>query len=182
MWGEVLVIGAILSVALWLLARRGTGQPSPPAAGAEPTHRTWTAARPLDRAFPVERTAHEWRVGDAAFVDGFVLGHHLLPPRPARDGVHTDAEDGALADTDAGPVIDDLEVDERASPSDHAGPSAMDEDADDASFDAFVDASFGASFGTGIGLDDDIGSEDDVDADDGFDDGVDVDDGFDDDW
>jgi hypothetical protein len=60
--------------------RRATATPPrPPAA----TGATWTAAGGMAAAFPLERTDHERNLGDAAFVDGLIVGRYYLPHHAA---------------------------------------------------------------------------------------------------
>lgn len=82
MWGEILALVIVVSVVAALIGRRGSGRggaDSVAEQGGSPGVGPWIAADPLESAFPVERTPRERDVGDAAFVDGFVVGRYIAP-------------------------------------------------------------------------------------------------------
>ncbi|WP_157042106.1 hypothetical protein [Nitriliruptor alkaliphilus] len=108
-WIEFVVAVVVLSVVLGVVSRaRPSRRAAAPASGAAPDGQrgeAWTAAGPLDAAFPVERTPRERHIGDAAFVDGLVIGHYLAPFRPAesRVPVQPGPSDRVLDDDDSSP-------------------------------------------------------------------------------
>lgn len=93
---------------------RGGGTP----AAAPRSHAgTWTAAGGLAAAFPAERTAHERHVGDAAFVDGLIVGRAYLAAdvrSGVEAGVSSDVRPVPSDDVDLADFVDardDLEMD-----------------------------------------------------------------------
>jgi hypothetical protein len=160
-WGELLLVAFGLSVTSlvgWAVVRRrpGEGRATPPP--REPAGGRWIAADPLGAASPVERTRRERAVGDAAFVDGFIIGRYVAT------GERAEVEHARTAgsrDTEAGAG--------RVDPS----------DADDLDEGSGSDG-FGSD--DGFDVDDGFASDDGFDVDDGFgsDDGFDVDDDADD--
>jgi hypothetical protein len=169
---ELLLIGFVLGVlvASVVMLRRRPSSSAPPAAadgerGAAPTG-SWTAGA-VGAAFPLERTPHERDIGDAAFVDGLVVGRYVFPDERAleqrQEVPPPDAGGDADDDTEFG-AVDPVR-------------SGVDEDAEEDLFeDPFAPVLHDGSHDD---LDDDL----DDHLDEGFGDGFDgFDDGFDDEW
>jgi hypothetical protein len=196
--GVAVVSSAVAGVAA--RRRRAEAAASTPPVASEGT---WTAAGGLARAFPLERTQHEHDVGDAAFVDGLIVGHYYLgdgrregtaeAPSPGDDAELFDGSDSTevLAVT-ADPSLDeedgtaaDTEV-ALGSPfalGDHGAtwgePETDVDDLDDGFSDGLHGyAPDGLDDGSKDGLEDDDGVGGGFDG--GFDDGFG--DGLDDDW
>jgi hypothetical protein len=152
-WGEVLIVAFGVSVVTALIrrvvARRQPqeGRAVPP--GSEAGGGRWTAAGPVEGAFPVERTPHERDVGDAAFVDGFIIGRYFAPGDRADAGDARAGGSAQIAATGGG---------------DEASDDDLDLDLAEAGFGAEVD--FDAEVGFDGGFDDEFGSDDGFEDDD----------------
>jgi hypothetical protein len=174
-WGELVILAIALAAVSAVVARSTTRRRREGAGPAPdvPSEGTWTAAGgPLEAAFPLERTPRERDIGDAAFVDGFVIGRYYAPEpgSPVDGGRRTDEVASGLAGDDEPAWVDDG--------SDAAtAPSAADLEVDDLDVGT-DDLAPGAGART-------IDHDDEVDggpAEDTFDDAFGFDDGFDDDW
>jgi hypothetical protein len=187
MWIEVVIGAAVVAAVLGVLRRvTGARRPDRPSAEGPPAGAAagaWSAQRPLDRVLPVERTERERAIGDAAFVDGLVVGHYLDPFRRDRpEGPQAaDVTDRAVVGDDVEPAVD-------AGAGVLAGGADLEAGLDlDADLDLDTDAGFGYG-GPGPSSEDhlDETGEDGEDGEDGghdlFDDGFGFEDGFDDDW
>jgi hypothetical protein len=149
-WREVLLVvsgvSAITALIGWVTVRwrpREVDVTRPP--GGVAAGWRWIAAGPLEGTFPVERTPHERDVGDAAFVDGFIVGRYVAAGERADE---VPVRNGAPVPADLTGGGDD--------------PSGLDGDAghgfgtaDGFGVDDGVDDGFGDEFGFDDGFEDD---------------------------
>lgn len=190
-WIEFVVAVVVLFAALGVVSRVAASRRGTAARTGEPTDGqrggAWSAAGPIETAFPAERTPRERDIGDAAFVDGLVIGHYLAPFRPAedRDSVQPEPADLVLDGDDGSETASSVTVDEppASSVAGGVGPALLEDPADqdlDLDLDLDVDAVYGGGEMPAWG-----GSEAETDegaSEDAFDDGFGFEDGLEGDW
>jgi hypothetical protein len=168
-WGELLLVvvgvAAVTALIGRVVARRRPQEDRAVPRGSAPGGGQltaggggrWTAAGPVAGAFPVERTPHERDVGDAAFVDGFIVGRYLTPGERPHTGDARAGGSGQVAATGGGDELSDDEVDDDAGMSWSHDPGFGGSEPDEHGHDEFDVGGEHADdgFGSADGLEDD---------------------------